>query len=92
MKIPNYSQTYQLPHNFRVTFAYADQHLSADWDPDFPARYIRKPRARRRFERAYFKARGDFLRDVATIAGLTIAVVDGGAEPSATVIRPRTKQ
>jgi hypothetical protein len=49
----------------------------------------------REFLAAYFEARTDFLRTVATVTGKRLAVVDelgGGVEAISTPIRPATRQ
>ncbi|MBP1881952.1 hypothetical protein [Sinorhizobium mexicanum] len=84
----DHNRSFALPFGYRVTFKLDGNHLECGWEPDFPDA-IRQPRARRRFLAAYREARADFLSDVATVAGIRLAVID---VDGVAVVEPGTRQ
>ena len=68
------TRTYSLPHGYSADFRWRDGHLEIEWSPAFPR--IAKPRAWRRFLRAYQSVRRDFYQDIAAVLGINILIVD----------------
>ena len=69
------TRTARLPHGVRVKFCWGPEHrLEVEWDPDIPR--IHSARHRQKFFEAYAAARRDFMRDVATVIGGNVGMVD----------------
>ena len=69
------THTARLPHGVRVKFSWRpERRLEIERDPDVPR--IHSARHRRKFFEAYAAARRDFMRDVATVIGGNVAIVD----------------
>ena len=85
-----HKRTVRLPHGFRATFTWSHPYsLGIEWEPDVPL--IRSPRAQRRFFAAYKSARDDFVREVATMTGFTVGMIDTGDYTALTVIDPEAR-
>jgi hypothetical protein len=63
-----------LPHGYTVTFSFADGAFQCVIDPHPPVRL--KGQRMRRWLKAYQEARQDFFGDVATLFGISVAIVD----------------
>lgn len=83
-----HARTSALPFGCTVTFRWSANSLSVEWEPTIPA--LRSQRARSQFLRAYQEARNDFLRDVATMLGGNVLVIDTNGDVAA--VRPGTRQ
>lgn len=81
-----HASTSALPYGYRVTFEWSANAMACEWEPGVPA--IHSHRARRHFLRAYQEARNDFLRDVATMLGGNVLVIDTNGDMAA--VRPGT--
>jgi hypothetical protein len=82
------THTARLPHGFHVTFSWStDNRLQVEWDPHTPR--IRSSRHRRKFREAYEAARREFIKDVATVIGGNVGVVD--LDGQFEVLKPSTK-
>jgi hypothetical protein len=90
-----HTRTARLPLGFRATFRFSPTAgIEVAWSPALPTN-IESKRAFRRFFRAYAAERDAFLRDVATILRITVAVVDVGSPKlpelgGCTTIRPES--
>jgi hypothetical protein len=85
----------KLLYGFAATFSWTGDEMKVRWEPEAPSpRNIRTLKARRRFVAAYTVARDEFIRMVATVTGMEVAVVDvpanAGDKPQITVHEPET--
>lgn len=86
-----YRRAVPMPYGLVAHFSFVGGYFECAWAPDIPSRIIRKPKAKRRFIAAYTDARNDFIRDLATITGLRVAVVNTD-DLSFTAIGPEVRQ
>lgn len=87
----DYRRAIALPFGLTAHFSFVGGHFECAWAPDHPARLIRKPKAKRRFIAAYTEARNDFIRDLATLLGGKVGVIDTD-DWGLTTIEPGTRQ
>lgn len=87
----DYRRAVPMPFGLMAHFSFVGGHFECAWLPDHPSRIIRKPRAKRRLIEAYTEARDDFIRDLATITGMKMAVINTD-DLSFTAIGPEVRQ
>ena len=88
--IPPHTRTYPLPHGYSVRFCCdPSQPFVALWSPDVPQ--IRKASQRRKFLKAYWAARREFLTELAATIGGNVLVVDTDQHMTCETILAPTK-
>lgn len=87
----DYRRAVPMPFGLVAHFSFVGGQFECAWAPDIPSRIICKAKAKRRLIAAYTEARNDFIRDLATVTGMKLAVVNSD-DLSFTAIGPEVRQ
>lgn len=71
------THTATLPFGFKVDFAWTDDNMTVEWEPNMPVPEDFAGQALKKFLEHYTKERGVFIQRVANAGGVDVILIDG---------------